>query len=90
MPPLYSYKCGKCNKAKDQYNSIDARHNCPACECGGETKLSIMPTQIAPILGGGDFPGYMCPVTDTYITSRKQRRNIMAEHDLIEKGDGRL
>ena len=86
--PIYSYKCDKCEAVTDQYNTIANRHNAP--DCHGSMKLQIMPTQIAPVLGGGDFPGYMCPVTDTFVTSRKKRKNIMAEHDLIEKGDGRL
>jgi hypothetical protein len=83
--PLYTYQC-KCGKTQDSYKSIADRKNCPTCECGGETKLIIVPTQIAPVIGGGDFPGYKCPVTDTFVSSRKQRREIMKKHDLVEKG----
>lgn len=39
------------------------------------------------VLGGGSMPGYLCPVTDRFVTSRRERRNIMAEHGLIEAGD---
>ncbi len=85
--PLYSYLCENCDKLTDQYNTVDNRAIGPVCGCGSTTKLSIQPTQIQPVLGGGDFPGYKCPVTDKYITSRKERRNIMAEHNLIETGD---
>jgi putative FmdB family regulatory protein len=83
--PIYSYKCDKCGAVKDQYNSIANRKNGP--DCCESMKLLIKPTQLAPVLGGGDFPGYQCPVTDKYVTSRRQRRNIMAEHNLVEKGD---
>jgi len=83
--PIYSYKCKECETVIDQYNTIDDRHKGPACH--GSMKLQIMPTQLAPVLGGGDFQGYMCPVTDKFVTSRKERRNIMAEHNLVEKGD---
>jgi len=85
--PIYSYKCSICGNITDQYNTIDGRKNGPNCNCGGNTSLTIQPTQIAPILGGGDFPGYQCPVTDKFITSRRERRNIMAEHNLVEVGD---
>lgn len=84
--PIYSYQC-QCGEVIEQYNTVAGRHDGPVCKCGGETSLKIMPTQLAPILGGGNWPGYMCPVTDTFVTSRNQRRNIMAEHNLIEVGD---
>ncbi len=85
--PIYTYKCVICDRVTDQYNTIAERKSSPACECGHATELVIMSTQIAPILGGGDFQGYKCPVTDEWVTSRRQRRNIMAEHNLIETGD---
>ncbi len=85
--PLYSYKCSKCGELTDSYNMISTRHKAPVCGCGGDTSLSIQPVQIAPVLGGGDFQGYMCPVTDTFITSRRKRKYVMDEHNLIETGD---
>lgn len=36
--------------------------------------------------GGSAIPGYMCPVTDKWVESRRERRNIMAEYELIEVG----
>jgi len=41
----------------------------------------------AQILGGGSLHGYKCPITDKWVTSRRERRNIMAEHNVIEAGD---
>lgn len=85
--PIYTYKCTKCEVLADNYSTVADRHKAPLCGCGGVTLLSIQPTQIAPVLGGGDFPGYVCPVTDKFVTSRKDRREIMKRHNLVEKGD---
>ena len=83
--PIYTYQCGACEKIQDAFRSIANRCDCPQCECGGKTHQIITPTQIAPILGGGQLPGYQCPVTGKYITSRNQRREIMKQHNLVEK-----
>lgn len=80
--PLYTYQCPICDTQKDEYNTVAGRHNAPIC-CE-QMDLVIMPTQLQPVLGGGDFPGYQCIVTDKFVTSRKERRNIMAEYDLVE------
>jgi hypothetical protein len=47
----------------------------------------ITTTQIANVLGGGSFLGYKCPVSGEWVTSRKQRKEIMARHGVIEAGD---
>lgn len=85
--PIYSYKCAECGELTDEYNLISHRHKTPVCACGGETALSIQPTQIAPVMGGGDFPGYKCPVTDEFVSSRKRRKYIMDSNNLVEVGD---
>lgn len=83
--PIYTYKCYHCNSVVDASRKIADRKKGPDC-CGEVMNQIIVPAMIQPVLGGGDFPGYQCPVTDKYITSRKQRRNVIAEHNLIEKG----
>ena len=83
--PIYTYGCDKCERVTDAYRPMAEREQGPEC-CGQPMKQRIVPPMIAPILGGGSMPGYKCPVTDTFVTSRKQRREIMAEHNLIEKG----
>jgi putative FmdB family regulatory protein len=85
--PIYTYQCSICDSITEAFRTIAHRKDGPECGCGHETLLKITPTQLAPVLGGGDFQGYMCPVTDKWVTSRKARREIMAEHNLIEKGD---
>ncbi|MGB1373826.1 MAG: FmdB family zinc ribbon protein [Aequoribacter sp.] len=87
--PLYQYRCTSCADECSEFNTVADRHaNAPKCACGGPMVMRIMPVQVqAQILGGGTHPGYHCPVSGEYVTSRKQRRNIMAEHNLIEAGD---
>ncbi len=85
--PLYSYKCSDCGALTDSYNIVANRHQSPVCGCGSMTALSIQPTQIAPVMGGGDFPGYQCPVTDEFITSRRKRKYVMDSNNLVEVGD---
>ena len=43
-----------------------------------------MPTQLQPVLGGGDFQGYQCVVSDKWIDSRKKRRETMKQFDILE------
>jgi len=38
-------------------------------------------------MGGGDFPGYQCPVTEEFVTSRRKRKYIMDSNNLVEVGD---
>lgn len=81
--PLYTYKC-KCGKVEDAYRSLADRLKAPKCH--GKMKQIIVPPMIQPILGGGNNPGYKCVVTDQWVDSRKKRREIMKEHNLVEKG----
>lgn len=82
--PLYTYKCPKCDKTTDHVNSIANRKNGP--ECCEPMELKIMPTMVQDPLGGGANPGYDCPVTGEHVTSRKRRREIMRENNLVETG----
>lgn len=83
--PLYTYKCDECGDVKDAVNKISNRKIGPKC-CEQNMYQIIVPVNIQPVLGGGSFQGYVCPVTSKFVTSRKERRNIIAEHNLIEKG----
>ena len=82
--PTYTYKCEVCEKTTDAIRKIADRANGP--ECHGVMRQMIIPPMIAPVLGGGDMPGYQCPITDQFVTSRKQRKEIMKEHNLEERG----
>jgi putative FmdB family regulatory protein len=80
--PMYSYKCSSCEFILDDMSSIARRNDARKCpECGGEMALKIVPPMLNPVLGGGSFPGYECPVTGEFVTSRKRRKEIFKEHD---------
>lgn len=83
--PVYQYRCEECSSEKEAFRRMADRKDGPQC-CGKTMKQVILPAHIQPVLGGGSFQGYQCPVSDKYITSRKERREVMAKHDLIEKG----
>lgn len=82
--PLYTYTCKTCGKTEDAYRSIADRDLGP--DCHGPMHKIITPTMVQPVLGGGAMPGYACPVTGEFVTSRKRRREIMQQHHLAEKG----
>lgn len=84
--PVYDYKCIECGASKDAFRSIADRENAPECDCGGKMQKMITPTQVGLVMGGYAMPGYKCPVSGEYVTSRKQRREIMARHNLVERG----
>jgi putative FmdB family regulatory protein len=84
--PLYTYACPKCGTETTEFNTVANRAVGPMC-CGSVTEKTLSAANLGVVLGGGSFQGYKCPVTDQWVTSRKQRRNIMAEHNLIEAGD---
>lgn len=80
--PIYTYRCIECGNIQDGYRPIAARNVCPTCsKCGAETEKAIVPTHVAP-----QMPEYQCPVTGEVVHSKKRRREIMAKHNLVEKG----
>lgn len=88
---LYTYRCKTCGESTDAHRKVEDMHNAPECQsCGGETKKIITPVSFTPVMGGFDNPGYRCPVTDQWVDSKRKRRSIMDEHNLVEwpKGSG--
>ena len=84
--PLYEYKC-KCGHTEDAHNSIEERNSNAPVHCDERMSIRIGASHhIAPVLGGGGFPGYQCPVEGKYVTSRKERREIMKRNNLEERG----
>lgn len=83
--PLYAYKCPKCGTECDDFNRIDDRHtNAPVCTyCDVQTEC-----QISPVRGSvQETCQYICPQTGQGVTSWAQRRNIFAEHRLVDARD---
>lgn len=57
----------------------------PCPDCGGEMFNVITGGQgFTRVMGAADNPGYKCVVTGEYVTSKRRRREIMAEHSLVE------
>lgn len=83
--PTYDYKCSKCGKETTAFRKIAERENGPEC-CNKSMTKQITAPMLTPVMGGGDFQGYKCVVTDEWVDSRKKRREIMAEHGLEERG----
>ena len=84
--PLYDYKC-KCGHVEVAQNKIDDRETHAPSHCDEQMRMIITGSyHIAPVLGGGGFQGYKCPITDKFVTSRRERRNIIAEHGVVEAG----
>lgn len=82
--PLYAYKCPACGTDTEDFNRVDDRHtNAPVCQCG--TRMAM---QICPVRGNVQQDAhYVCPATGEKVTSWRQRRNIMAKHDLVDARD---
>lgn len=80
--PIYAYVCQECGDERDQFNRISERRtNAPQCHGAMDIKLS-------PVLGHVQRDcHYICPVTDQPITSNRQRRNMMAEHNVVDAND---
>lgn len=81
--PLYVYECSDCGRRYERTLKVDERYTGgPTC-CHGNVK--IVPQAPRFIMGAAQFEAYKCPVTDQTVTTQRQRREIMKEHDLIEQ-----
>lgn len=86
--PIYDYVCQKCGQ---EYHNVkrsmdERRTHAPKC-CEERTQIIIRPTRAAFM---DYFEPYRCPVTDKPVTSKRERQNIMAKHNLVEHGEIRL
>ena len=81
--PVYTYKCILCKHETDAVRTVDERHLTPPCNCGGDTKKIITPTQIAP-----QFNSYKAMAGDQrMIHSRDEHKNFLSENNLEEVGN---
>ena len=82
--PLYDFHCSHCGRTNlDVYAKLEDRtQDCPC----GSTMKRLFPVQAA--LGArGDLEPYYDEVLDCDISSKKEKRRILRELDLIEAGD---
>lgn len=82
--PLYDYRCPKCGAVRaDVFNRMrESESNAPAC-CGSAMAIVIQ----LPMVTIQPEAFYKCPATGINVTSWRQRRNIFAEHRLMDAND---
>lgn len=81
--PTYSYRCD-CGRTSDRIAPIseyDAEH---FCECGLQMRRVLTPTQISPDIEPYQVVG---PEHGKWVTSRKQHREYLKKHNLLEVGN---
>lgn len=79
--PIYSYRCGQCDREADSFAHIEDRDNGPAC-CGATmTRQLSAPMVMVP--GGTDF-AYQCQVTGENVQTMRKRKYIMDKHGLVD------
>lgn len=86
--PTYTYRCPHCGLASEAVRAV-RDHDAPMpCDCGADMRQTIesAPMVNASFLGSARNPGYRCVVSDQWVSSAKQRRNIEREHNLIPAG----
>lgn len=82
--PTYVYQCEQ-GHTTEAYRKIAELDDCPVCSCGLETKKIITAVMFnAGFLGSYRNQGYQCPVTNDWVDTKRKRKNIMAEHNLVE------
>ena len=82
--PTYNYKCNECDKIEEKFNRIaEYETNAPVCH-GSPMSITIL---TAPQGFVQRDCYYKCPVTNEGVTTWRQRRNLMAEHRLVDAND---
>ena len=77
---LYDYRCNTCWRQEEAFRTIAERKTkAPIC-CGEPMEIIITK---APMGYMGRNIDYICPVTGEHVTSKQQRRNIMAREGLV-------
>ena len=77
---LYDYQCNTCGSKATAINSVsERRSNAPEC-CGEKMGIYI---GSAPMAYMGRTIDYVCPVTGQHVSSKRQRREIMAREGLV-------
>lgn len=82
--PVYQCKCVKCGECKEVYLPLDEYNNLPY-HCGEQMERVFTPLHVIE-----DIKPYQSPLDGKWVTSRKQHRNSMKEHGVIEVGNEKL
>lgn len=80
--PYYDYKC-KCGHAKEYYTGMMEYQKCPICE----TEMKRVPhAQYGINMGACGAYGYYDDNLETYVSTNKQRKEVMRQKGVNEKG----
>ena len=82
--PLYEYQCQNTGKIISRHRRIQDRKLPCQCECGSSAVLGIFS---APMGHVQPEAHYVCPATGQQVTSWRQRRNLFAQHDLMDANE---
>ena len=76
---IYDHKCKACGAEAESVNKVaDRNTNAPIC-CGERMPIII---KVAPMGYMGRTIDYVCPVTNQHISTKAQRRDVMARNGL--------
>ncbi len=79
--PLYDFKCRKCGLVTEQFARMDERTG--LCSCGAETERQISRHYVIDDIDVVTEDLY--PNKSVHITSRRQLRNLLREHGVVER-----
>lgn len=79
--PIYDYEC-KCGHTGEYITSMDANKRCPDCK----TEMTRLMSPANFSMGAAGAYGYYDENLQTYIHTNKQRREIMRQQGVSEKG----
>ena len=82
--PVYVAKCNHCKRRTEVFRTVAEYDQMPEC-CG-----VMMQKVITPLYVVEDMKPYVSPLDKTVISSRKQHRDHMIKHDVIEVGNERI
>lgn len=83
--PLYEYECKACGKLRDvvlRLSELDQPVACPVCATPMGRLLSAPHIQV-------DYPGYVCPVSGSWVEGRAAHKANLAKHGcrILEPGE---
>lgn len=86
--PLYDYRCPDCGAVDEAQRRIAEREAPMPCQkCGGAMVPAVLTAPMIDrmFIGSTKCPGYQCVVTDRYISSTRERREMIAETGAMPK-----
>jgi putative FmdB family regulatory protein len=84
MLRMFDFRCSKCDMVTERIVSLDLgeQPNCP--QCG--TTLDRLPVRFRVNMGPVGAYGYYDETLESYVSTNKQRKELMRRRDVTEKG----